>query len=620
MLRRTLYVGNSFKEFPKLADAFPEQTSPQKFDHVVVDVGSLTGMAAKAGAGLTGRDRDEETAAYVHRFVFNRVLRNYAAPNKTVALIFDGTDPLWRVFNGRYNDGSTKKFESRFYRGCCSPMNFMLEERMRLALGGTIPASLQQVAMQGNFPVLKTVKEFVLSSPGVPGPAEGKMSGWLADLSYRCTTTAAVTAAGGQHTFPPVSAQDSVALVGSSPELFLAGMHTGMKNVSTVVIGTGRGERKVFGQQEALEWMSLDGLVREGASPRLERQLRLDAVLLYLIVHGHQTTLLPSSLATLTKVADSYIRKKMLDAGGVVVVEPGVSSKVVRVGIRLRPLLEFMGGEIPGARRKDAALSTDDHLCAEYLEILGQTLLMHVDGGIGDASYLPPVTCAQWAAPGVSTPLKPPAMRSYLTMLIDKLKAEQPDPVWYPRVNRDYALVVAEQLLVSSKTGADTIRQIMPAFSGGHPIPDSVVAWFAEKPKPETASNPPSGNTPRTIAPPAKTPASPTTDPCAEFEGLVAKAQLVVSHIKPIVAFRGNVVAESAADALLKGVTGLEAGGEDDRKAGGNSFHPGARHMPSYYFCQRRGAMGPPSGTDFLPINMGVMGREQGTTALPPTT
>ena len=617
---------NSFREFPKIFDAFPEHTTSQRFDHVVVDVGSLSGLAAKAGAGLTGRDRDEETVAYLHRLIFNRVLKNYASPKKSVALIFDGTDPLWKVFNGRYNDGSAKKFESRFYRGCCSPMNFMLEERMRLAMGGTIPQSMQQVAMLGNFPTLKgstaQTKEFVLSSPGAPGPAEGKISAWLADLSYRAAATAAITATSGHHQFPPITLQDSVALVGG-PELFLTGMHTSLKNVSTVAIGSGRGERKVFGQQDVLEWMSLDGLIKDPtANVVAERQVRYDAVLLFLLGHGTQTTQLPSCPSPFPKAIDAYLRRKMLDAGGVVVVERSASSGAARMGLRLKALLELVGGEGQVVKRKDANLTTDDHLSSEYLELLGQSLLMYCDGGIGDASYLPPMTCAQQAAPGASSPLKPQALRSYIALLIEKGRAEKTeDPVWFPRVNRDFALTVSEQLLLSSKTGADPIRQILPAYTGGHQLPDPVVSWFAEKPKTDSPAatptpTPSKGGSGLSVgrSSPTSTPAaaSSTANVCAEFTDLVSKAQMVMSHVQPIVAFRGNVVAESAADSLLKGVSGLEAGGDDDKKLGGNSYHPAARHMPSYYFYQRRGAMGPPSGTEFLPINLGVMAREEG--------
>lgn len=115
----------------KLTDEFSAVMNRQgwTFDHVAIDVGNLTGAAGRVTRDLLGQERDTECVKFVHKQIFNTILRRMNA-KKSIALFFDGSEPAWKLRRSRKYPG--KKSEGKFYRSCASPMVYTLRTNSAL--------------------------------------------------------------------------------------------------------------------------------------------------------------------------------------------------------------------------------------------------------------------------------------------------------------------------------------------------------------------------------------------------------------------------------------------------------------------------------------------------------
>eukprot|EP00758_Cryptobia_borreli_P001656 Tbor_TRINITY_DN2422_c0_g2::TRINITY_DN2422_c0_g2_i1::g.2518::m.2518 len=258
-MRRSFLKFGDFRVNPKLAEEFTISVgkSTTKFDHIAIDMGPITGASGRFIKGLQGVDRDEETTRFVYKTIFHNILRRYH-PVKSVAIFFDGSDPLWKVRRSRRFPG--KKGSSRFFRSCCSPVSFQMEEKIRHALADSARGA--------------NLQEFLISGPSTPGPVESKVSAWLRDLGHRSrlpqespsspqalpnSPSALAAAANAANSFS-VTPGDSIALIGGE-ELFLSALGASSFTAITNIILDQR-DFKSMTLEEGLEWLTFDSFMK----------------------------------------------------------------------------------------------------------------------------------------------------------------------------------------------------------------------------------------------------------------------------------------------------------------------------------------------------------------------
>ncbi|RHW69048.1 RNA editing exonuclease 2 [Trypanosoma brucei equiperdum] len=467
MLRRSrLHLLADYRTSSKISDEFNNvlNRSGWGFDHVAVDVGSLSGAAGRLTRDLIGQERDAETVKIIHKQITNVILRRIQ-PKKSLAIFIDGSEPLWKVRHMRLYPG--KKFEGKFYRSAASPMVYSLEDKLRCV-----------------GPDLRTPpKEFIVSGPAAPGPVEAKLSAWMLDLATRAlpdgavptpTVTGAAAAASASAGPPEVTFNDTFCLIGGNDAFLSALGATPFHNITTVTLQ--QGEMKSLSLSEALEWFAMDHLLKGETSigsggNELQKRLasvRTDIVLLYLMANGISATDLPGLGVNFKDLMEAYTAEE--------------ANKLYLFGktseercLRMCPLnLERV------LTRATRRTSTPTRFCqqsADYLEILLQTHSMICDGGIKNFRWTPndndavPEKQPKIPIERFIGHLKHLAAQGGETTAVADVGITEPGLA--ASVDWTFALTGIETLLLSAPK-AEMIDQIIPVFTKGHTLPGGV--------------------------------------------------------------------------------------------------------------------------------------------------
>ncbi|AYU75737.1 MP99, putative [Leishmania donovani] len=583
----------SYRNSLQLADAFqPVQHRNQwPFDHVLIDVSFFANSLGYLTRDLVGHERDCETVKNVHRQLQTVILRRLQ-PRKSLAFLLDGSEPLWMLEHRRLFPG--RRYDSRVYRSCASPMPYLLEEKLR----GT--------AMEQRTPP----SEAVISGPATPGLAEGKMSAYLLDLATRILRPP---------TFPPlldatVTAKDTVCLVGGPELAWLAVGMTPFRNITSVTLQ--QGELKSCSLQESMVWMRLDHLLRAapeqvngdgGAALALQRRLaavRTDLVLLYLLANGHPTTGLPQVLATpFADVLDAYVdmekeqhsaaapsppqnvrrlRSVLFDE------EPVTGTHLEQPGLRLRlvslqQLLVRIVRALSGAHVGLPAGNRPTPHAATLLEMTLQTHGLLCGGGVPSQAWSPTPDPADGSSGGSSTAalngtvlldkfprLSAEMLLQHVTYLLSRGAkqrtansadgaGEGSDSIYLsPQRTRHFGLTGVETLLLSA-TRAEQVNQVLPLYVRGHTLPDEVASDITQT---------------------------------RNIHEAVRKTQRVLSR----------VLQQASQELASRSGSGTAA--VDD--AGHNGPHPALAHLPSHLFVRTAGARGPPPGWKYYGVHLGI--------------
>lgn len=579
--RSRLYLApgtvNDYRSSSKIADEFQHVLLRNRwaFDHVAIDVGYLCAVAGRFTRDLIGHDRDVEAVKIVQKQIQHQILRRLGG-NKSLALLLDGSEPLWKVQHMRLHPG--RKFPEKFYRSAASPMVYLLEDRLR-TLGPEIrPAPV----------------EFLVSGPGVPGPAEGKATAWALDLATRIVRPA---------TNPPeaaaVSPNDSVCFVGNT-DLFLNVLAaTPFHNVTAVTFNSG--EIKSLSLKNCLEWLGLNDLLEPaaptpgvGAQQQEQEQqqqqqklaaVRTDVVLLYLMANGTSSTNLAPFGIGFADLMDGYRAElKAFKAS-----TPTVASKdgaptsqkyfsgllfdehpLAATAASAASASSFSSSteaaplSLPSLRLKPAALARvlaqaakrpitfPSRPCpnsSNYLEMLLQTHAMLTSGSVQSYGWVP-------AGYGDDVPDKPPKIA--LDQLVGHLRAVgeagelgsgAPSRPAYvcPTRNRSFALTGLESLLLTSPE-ASIIDQVVPMYARGHTMPAGVA--------------------------------------------------------QDIVSTRNVFTALEKTRAVLSGLVALAT--DSSSSSSSSLTHPAITHYPSHYLVKSAGARGPPPGWRYHSVNLGL--------------
>ncbi|CBZ23195.1 putative MP99 [Leishmania mexicana MHOM/GT/2001/U1103] len=582
----------SYRSSLQLADAFqPVQHRNQwPFDHVLIDISLFANSLGYLTRDLVGQERDSETVKNVHRQLQTVILRRLQ-PRKSLAFFLDGSEPLWMLEHRRLFPG--RRYDSRVYRSCASPMPYLLEEKLR------------GVAMEQRTPP----SEAVISGPATPGLAEGKMSAYLLDLATRILRPP---------TFPPlqdppVTAKDTVCLVGGPELAWLAVATTPFRNITSVTLQ--HGELKSCSLQESMEWMRLDHLLKGaseqvngdgGAALALQRRLaavRTDLVLLYLLTNGHPTTGLPQVLATpFADVLDAYVdmekeqhsaaapgapqnalrlRSVLFDE------EPVTSARPEQPGLQLRlaslqQLLVRIVRALSGAHVGLPAGNRPTPHAATLLEMTLQTHGLLCGGGVPSQAWSPTPDPADPSS-GTSTAalngtvlldkfprLSAEMLLQHVTYLLSheakQRTANSADGAGEgsgtiylsPQRTRNFALTGVETLLLSA-TQAEQVNQVLPLYARGHTLPDEVAADITQT---------------------------------RNVHEALRKTQQVLSRVL------------KQASQELASQSGSGTAAVDD--AGHSGPHPALTHLPSHLFVRTAGARGPPLGWEYYGVHLGI--------------
>jgi endonuclease/exonuclease/phosphatase (EEP) superfamily protein YafD len=438
MLRRTILSYADYKGTSKVSEAFHNVLTRTSipFDHVALDVGSISAQAGRMLKDLLGAERDSECVKFVSKQIFNTLLKR-VKPTKSLALMFDGTDPLWRLRRSRAYPG--RQFEGRFYRSAASPMVFSLEDKL-----------LQGVVEMTKAKTVGSFDEFLISGPATVGSAESKISQWMLDLASK-----------------PGSKNESVCLIGGT-DLFMSALGAvPFYNVTTMSMATG--DFKSLSVKETFEWLLMEGMFSTAtagsdveAAKRLA-QVRTDVVLLLLLSNGISATDLHGAGVGFKDLMDAY---SDLVAGGekrnevfFLTTDDGPHGSV-RIHCAALEKLVSRGTRKTGVAR---VCKTS----ADYLEVLLQSHAMVCTGGVLNYRFV-------HRGEAILQP-KPPllSMESFVGHLKHLSQQTADGGTVHASVDMSFALTPAEQLLVSSPNTA-LIDQILPMYSGGHVLPPSV--------------------------------------------------------------------------------------------------------------------------------------------------
>ncbi|KPI83918.1 MP99 putative mitochondrial [Leptomonas seymouri] len=637
--RLLLYVGSAssstgggahkdYRNSAKLSEAFHtvHQRSGLDFDHVVIDVPHLLHSVAYLARDLVGLERDRETVRIAQRQLQTVLLRRLP-PRKSLALLFDGSEPLWQLERTRLFPG--RRYDTKFYRSCASPMPYLLEETLRSA------------AMELRAPPPETV----ISGPATPGLSEGKISAYLLDLAARIVHPP---------TYPPnlcpaVKASDSICLVGA-PELALLGLGMApLKNITAMSLH--HGELTCCSLQDTMAWLRLhhllppstaaavageaqsNGSTWSGATPTQQRlaAVRTDAVFLYLLTNGHSTTGLPQVMATpFADVWDAYMelngslqgteseasaatadgenidaprfRSLLFDE------EPLTQGHLDRPTLRLRvtalvKLLVRVYRNVAGVAASVPSSSKPTPHAATLLTLALQTHGLLCSGGVPSPGWSPTPdgnssdSSSKSPAPLTGTvmldkypKLSVEQLLQHLSYLVSSAPATSQAGapastslyLCPPRV-RTFGLTGAEVLLMTA-TRAEHIHQLLPLYVRGHCLPAGVAESIVGTRnvhealhKTQKALGRVVGQAQRELAVMAAAETTATTDNKADGAN-------------------GGVDTHTTTAAAPAKASTAELAGP----------HPALTHLPSHLFVRTTGSSGPPPGWAYYGVHLGV--------------
>lgn len=556
------------------------------FDHVAIDVTSIAASLAHLTRDAVGHQRDTEMVKLVHRQLTNVLLRRIQ-PKKSIALLMDGSNPLWMVEQMRLFPG--KRYDSRFYRSVASPMVYLLEEKLL-----SIPMDLRTPPPP---------PEAIFSGPATPGPVEGKVTSWLLDLATRTLRPPT----NPLHLAPPITANDSVCLIGK-PDLLLNMMAvTPFHNITTVTLQ--KGELKSLSLQEAMDWLSMGELLRSPQSTTtntdtaLQQRLaaaRTDLVFLYLLTEGLPSTGLPQVLSCdfreLVDVYTTCVAELDVTSNGIAEAacsfprfksylfdEIPVSAETLdQSSLRLKPvalqrlLVQFLKRTI-GAGAANPGPRISSHATI-LLEMALQSHGLVCSGSIPSMSWTPtpvPVSSSGTAA-GAATALMDKFPKLSLDQLISHLAhlTQQQHSATAPSGNpvgsgsylaaqrrRNFALTGVESLLLSA-TQPELINSILPLYARGHTLPAEVATDIVQTRN-------------------------------------IHDALVKVRHVLHDVLQEAQAAAAAGA-----AVVSTNNSSGDAVSAGGP--HPALTHLPTYFFTRTPGSRGPPPGWNYYSIHLGI--------------
>ncbi|TPP45063.1 hypothetical protein CGC21_30205 [Leishmania donovani] len=522
------------------------------FDHVLIDVSFFANSLGYLTRDLVGHERDCETVKNVHRQLQTVILRRLQ-PRKSLAFLLDGSEPLWMLEHRRLFPG--RRYDSRVYRSCASPMPYLLEEKLR----GT--------AMEQRTPP----SEAVISGPATPGLAEGKMSAYLLDLATRILRPP---------TFPPlldatVTAKDTVCLVGGPELAWLAVGMTPFRNITSVTLQ--QGELKSCSLQESMVWMRLDHLLRAAPEQVLATPFA-DVLDAYVDMEKEQhSAAAPSPPQNVRR-----LRSVLFDE------EPVTGTHLEQPGLRLRlvslqQLLVRIVRALSGAHVGLPAGNRPTPHAATLLEMTLQTHGLLCGGGVPSQAWSPTPDPADGSSGGSSTAalngtvlldkfprLSAEMLLQHVTYLLSRGAkqrtansadgaGEGSDSIYLsPQRTRHFGLTGVETLLLSA-TRAEQVNQVLPLYVRGHTLPDEVASDITQT---------------------------------RNIHEAVRKTQRVLSR----------VLQQASQELASRSGSGTAA--VDD--AGHNGPHPALAHLPSHLFVRTAGARGPPPGWKYYGVHLGI--------------
>lgn len=605
-----------YRHSTDLADAFHSvyQHPNLAFDHVVVDVPFLIHSVAHLTRDYAGYERDIETVKIVQRQLQATLLRRLP-PRKSLALLFDGSGPLWQLERTRLFPG--RHYDSKFYRSCASPMPYLLEEKIR------------STAMELRTPPAETM----ISGPATPGLSEGKISAYLLDLATRLLPELP--------TYPPslcaaVSAADSICVVGA-PDLAWLGLGmTPFQNITSVTLR--QGELLCCPLRSSMEWLRLDHLLpppsttptsKEGAEKRRLAAARTDVVFLHLLVNGHASTGLPQVLATpFADLMDAYIeleeeaknanhpsssntpaptaeeessaqpcfRSFLFDEEPVTLAHADRPSLRLRVPALQRLLVRVYRHTV-GATAVVPSSSRPTPHAATLLTMALQTHSLLCSGGVSAPDWSPtpdthgnntnttsPSTPSKSAEGSGAVPLSGTTLLdkfpklgteqllqhlSYLMQTSPTIATAGNRPLYLnPPFSRRLGLTGAETLLLTA-TQPDQIQQLLPLYVRGHSLPDGVAEDIVSTRNVHEALR----KTQRVLG------------------RAVEKAE---QELASMARHAGTKEEKSTAGATTTAATAV------------TGPHPALTHLPSHLYVRTAGSAGPPPGWEYYGVYLGT--------------
>ncbi|KAK7199019.1 mitochondrial protein 99 [Novymonas esmeraldas] len=601
-----------YRNSADIADSFHaglNRTQGGAFDHVVIDVSHFASTLGYLTRDLMGHERDSETVKNIQRQLQAIILRRIQ-PRKSLALLMDGSEPLWTMEHRRLFPG--RRFDSRVYRSCASPMPHLLEERLRAVAVEQRPAPA----------------EALLSGPSTPGLAEGKISSYLLDLAARLVypPTTTTTATPPQPSPPAAAAAavtpaDTVCLVGGPELAWLAIGATPLLHVTATTLQ--HGELKSCSLSDAMAWLRLGHLLPAAATEQQQQQqrqrlaaIRTDLVLLYLLTQGHGNTGLPQVLTTpFADVVDAYValETEAHESGGLYT-SPGAPQRLRSILFDEYPITAATIGQ-PSLRLRVAGLQqllvrvmrstvgahvgvpSGSRPTPHAATLLTMALQVHgllCSGGIPSPAWTPTpdpaVATANTSAALNGTALLDKFPKMGVEMLLQHLSYMLANPgkhsstataaagaaggaaaggvgettvYMHPPRSLDFALTGAEALVLTA-TQAEQIHHVLPLYVRGHALPDGAAEDIVQT---------------RNI-----------------HEALRKTRRLLAGALDSARAEAAAAAAQESDGAAAGAAAGGDAGGP----------HPALTHLPTHLFRRRVGALGPPQGWMYHGVHLGL--------------
>ena len=581
MFRRSRFRWD-FRTQPSIGDlpSVVLQRNNLSYDHVAIDVGQFAATALRLCRDLSGPERDLEVSRFLTRNVVSLITKRIRV-NKSLALFFDGSDPLWKIRRAR--KFPSKKSEGRFHRSAASPMSFTIEDKMYkhcLEAMNTVP------------------NEVLISGPGTAGPAESKMAAWMLDLASHVGVGNTV---GSPATTVPFAATcaitrtDSFCLIGAK-ELYLNALAmTPFTNITAMQLD--RQEFKGLSLLETIDWLAVGEIYRsENSNTRMAR-IRTDVTFIMLLTQGLSVTDCPSlpnvqAKDCLEVYLTNFVPKdKWLFEETPPPTDAGSSSSSSSSALQsestlllntkvLGELLAHVLKKTPAARPEimsadalELCLQTHSMLCLGHIfnygfatrePLVAQTQPLRPDAFLGHVLSLngAKVRCSSSTSFAPTQPAFVPSKPGSVPKPSETLATP---PLSTTGATGEFALTSAEFLLTCAPEAA-WIDQTLPAFTGGHGLLPGMSDALIK---------------------------------ITEASECAIKAREILSAV-----VAGKV---SPQDATL----------DSSESAATPPLlpHRGLIHSPSHYFIRRAGEKGPPSGWAYYSVNLGNKSRGSHTRA-----